>query len=128
MLIGTGSRRQSASQAVDLPSDGGVNFERLFTLCLGFSLVQPLPCGLPHGFPRGSVVVQGSMLDSLDHVEGRRGQELTLVAFGWLTVFASTSLSVARFHPPRLTYPAPKATHGQAQSEGPQLQPKHPLR
>jgi len=34
----------------------------------------------------------------------------------------------ARFHPPRLTYPAPKATRGQVQSEGPQLQPKHPLR
>jgi hypothetical protein len=81
-----------------------------------------------HDRERERACAQGSMLDSLDHVEGRRGQELTLVAFGWLTVFASTSLSVARFHPPRLTYPAPKATHGQAQSEGPQLQPKHPLR
>ena len=90
--------------------------------------VRPRPCGVLHDFPRGSVVVQGSMLDSLDHFEGRRGQELTLVVFGWLIVFASTSLSVARFHPPRLTYPAPKATLGKAQSEGPPLQPKHPLR
>jgi hypothetical protein len=32
MLIGMGSRRRSASQAIDLPSDGGVNFERLFTV------------------------------------------------------------------------------------------------
>jgi hypothetical protein len=32
MLIGMGSRRRSASQAIDLPSDGGVNFERLFTI------------------------------------------------------------------------------------------------
>jgi hypothetical protein len=31
LLIGMGSRRRSASQAIDLPSDGGVNFERLFT-------------------------------------------------------------------------------------------------
>ena len=31
VLIGMGSRRRSASQAIDLPSDGGVNFERLFT-------------------------------------------------------------------------------------------------
>ena len=31
LLIGVGSRRRSASQAIDLPSDGGVNFGRLFT-------------------------------------------------------------------------------------------------
>jgi hypothetical protein len=31
LLIGMGSRRRSASQAIDLPSDGGVSFERLFT-------------------------------------------------------------------------------------------------
>ena len=31
LLIGMGSRRRSASQAIDLPSDGGVNLERLFT-------------------------------------------------------------------------------------------------
>ena len=31
VLIGVGSRRRSASQAIDLPSDGGVNFGRLFT-------------------------------------------------------------------------------------------------
>jgi hypothetical protein len=31
VLIGMGSRRRSASQAIDLPSDGRVNFERLFT-------------------------------------------------------------------------------------------------
>jgi hypothetical protein len=33
VLIGMGSRRRSASQAIDLPSDRGVNFERLFTCC-----------------------------------------------------------------------------------------------
>jgi hypothetical protein len=32
MLIGAGSRRRSASQAIDLPSGGGVNLGRLFTL------------------------------------------------------------------------------------------------
>jgi hypothetical protein len=31
VLIGVGSRRRSASQAIDLPSDGGVNLGRLFT-------------------------------------------------------------------------------------------------
>jgi hypothetical protein len=31
LLIGVGSRRRSASQAIDLPSDGGVNLGRLFT-------------------------------------------------------------------------------------------------
>ena len=31
VLIGVGSRRRSASQAIDLPSDGGVRLERLFT-------------------------------------------------------------------------------------------------
>jgi hypothetical protein len=31
LLIGVGSRRRSASQAIDLPSDGGVNLERLLT-------------------------------------------------------------------------------------------------
>src|SRR6202040_2965038 len=33
LLIGVGSQRRSASQAIDLPSDGGVNLERLFTVC-----------------------------------------------------------------------------------------------
>jgi hypothetical protein len=32
VLIGVGSQRRSASQTIDLPSDGGVNLERLFTL------------------------------------------------------------------------------------------------
>ena len=32
MLIGLGSPRRSASQAIDLPSDGGVNLGRLFTV------------------------------------------------------------------------------------------------
>src|SRR5882757_2280554 len=31
VLIGVGSRRRSASQAIDLPRDGGVNLVRLFT-------------------------------------------------------------------------------------------------
>jgi hypothetical protein len=31
LSIGVGSRRRSASQAIDLPSDGGVNLGRLFT-------------------------------------------------------------------------------------------------
>jgi hypothetical protein len=31
VLIGVGSRRRSASQAIDLPSDGGGNLGRLFT-------------------------------------------------------------------------------------------------
>jgi hypothetical protein len=31
LLIGVGSRRRSASQAIDLPSDGGGNLGRLFT-------------------------------------------------------------------------------------------------
>ena len=31
LLIGMGSRHRSASQAIHLPSDGGVNLERLFT-------------------------------------------------------------------------------------------------
>ena len=31
VLIGVGSRRRSASQAIDLPGDGGVNLGRLFT-------------------------------------------------------------------------------------------------
>ena len=31
LLIGVGSRRRSASQAIDLPSDGGVNVRRRFT-------------------------------------------------------------------------------------------------
>src|SRR5258705_3137219 len=31
MLIGVGSRRRSASQAIDLPSNGGVNLGRLVT-------------------------------------------------------------------------------------------------
>src|ERR1700730_3132749 len=35
MLIGVGSRRRSASQAIDRPSDGGVNLGRLFTTGLG---------------------------------------------------------------------------------------------
>ena len=30
VLIGVGPRRRSASEAIDLPSDGGVNLERLF--------------------------------------------------------------------------------------------------
>jgi hypothetical protein len=38
MLIGVGSRRRSASQANDLPSDGGVNLGRLFTADLPRSL------------------------------------------------------------------------------------------
>src|SRR6267142_3713356 len=32
VLIGMGSRRRSASQAIDLPSDGGGNLGRLFTM------------------------------------------------------------------------------------------------
>ena len=31
VLVGVGSRRRPASQAIDLPSDGGVNLGRLFT-------------------------------------------------------------------------------------------------
>jgi hypothetical protein len=31
LLIGVGSRRRPASQAIDIPNDGGVNFGRLFT-------------------------------------------------------------------------------------------------
>jgi hypothetical protein len=31
VLIGVGSRRRSAAQAIDLPSDGGGNLGRLFT-------------------------------------------------------------------------------------------------
>jgi hypothetical protein len=31
LLIGAGSRRRSASQAIDLPSGGGVNIGRFFT-------------------------------------------------------------------------------------------------
>jgi hypothetical protein len=47
VLIGMGSRRRSASQAIDLPSDGGVNFERLFTgeqltLCLARAYIPHL--------------------------------------------------------------------------------------
>ena len=34
LLIGVGSRRRSASQAIDLPSDGGVDLGRLFTTLL----------------------------------------------------------------------------------------------
>ena len=34
LLIGVGSRCRSARQAVDLPSDGGVNLGRLFTVSL----------------------------------------------------------------------------------------------
>src|SRR5713101_5213724 len=33
VLISVGSRRRSASQAIDLPSDGGGNLGRLFTFC-----------------------------------------------------------------------------------------------
>jgi hypothetical protein len=33
LLIGVGFRRRSASQAIDLPSNGGVNLGRLVTLC-----------------------------------------------------------------------------------------------
>jgi hypothetical protein len=36
-----GSRRRSASQAIDLPGDGGVNLERLFTADVkyGFAII-----------------------------------------------------------------------------------------
>ena len=41
MLIGVGSRRRSASQAIDLPSGGRVNLGRLFTLKAKFAASQP---------------------------------------------------------------------------------------
>jgi hypothetical protein len=34
VLIGVGSRRRSAGQAIDLPNDRGVNLGRLFTFAL----------------------------------------------------------------------------------------------
>ena len=49
MLIGMGSRRRSASQAIDLPSDGGVNLERLFTPKAGLSRNSGAPI-LPSAF------------------------------------------------------------------------------
>ena len=56
MLIGVGSRRRSASQAIDLPSDGGVNLERLFTLVwLYFDIKRVLnaPKEFAEGVKRG---------------------------------------------------------------------------
>jgi hypothetical protein len=42
LLIGVGSRRRSTSQAIDLPSDGGVNLERLFTVVFEHRDIQAM--------------------------------------------------------------------------------------
>src|SRR5712671_5409793 len=44
MLIGVGSRRRSASQAIDLPSDGGDNLGRLFTPGNLLPQIRVVPC------------------------------------------------------------------------------------
>src|SRR5260370_16461832 len=48
--IGVGSRRRSASQAIDLPSDGGGNLGRLFTPGNLLPQIRVVPC-LPPPFP-----------------------------------------------------------------------------
>jgi hypothetical protein len=44
VLIGVGSRRRSASQAIDLPSDGGGNLGRLFTPGNLLPQIRVVPC------------------------------------------------------------------------------------
>jgi hypothetical protein len=85
MLIGVGSRRRSASQAIDLPSDGGGNLGRLiYTYCSGFRMrVSAAPfAGHASGGPPAAAHVREAELRGGHLGHAAEADDLQLKVFG----------------------------------------------